>query len=172
MGKDEDFVAFFEVESERLRRFAVLMCGDASEGADLAQEALARTFARWSKVRRDGAGAYARKIVVNLIRSGHRREAVKRRVSGMLRNERDVGELEHADNRVDIIEALGVLSPEQRATIVLRYFEDRTEAEISVALDRPLGTVKSDIHRSLRRLRDRMEPRDPVSEGRSIDGAR
>jgi DNA-directed RNA polymerase specialized sigma24 family protein len=54
----------------------------------------------------------------------------------------------------------------------MRYFEDRSEAEISVSLDRPIGTVKSDIHRALRRLRERIEPEDPMTRERGVHGAR
>lgn len=167
---DEEFIAFFETESDRLRRFAVLMCGNASEGADLAQEAFARAYARWSKVNRAGAPAYTRRIVVNLIRSRHRRELVRRRLTYTERH--DESPYDHLDGRLDILEALEVLSPQQRATILMRYFEDRSEAEISVSLDRPIGTVKSDIHRALRRLRERIEPEDPMTRERGVHGAR
>jgi DNA-directed RNA polymerase specialized sigma24 family protein len=53
--------------------------------------------------------------------------------------------------------ALAELSPVRRATILLRFYEDMSEHEISRELDRPLGTVKSDIHRALRQLRPLLE---------------
>jgi hypothetical protein len=51
------------------------------------------------------------------------------------------------------------LSPIRRATIVLRFYEDMSEADIARTLDRPLGTVKSDIHRGLAKLRQLLEER-------------
>jgi RNA polymerase sigma-70 factor (ECF subfamily) len=56
-----------------------------------------------------------------------------------------------------VAEALKVLSPIRKATIVLRFYEDMPEAQIAEVLDRPLNTVKSDIRRALQALRPLLE---------------
>jgi DNA-directed RNA polymerase specialized sigma24 family protein len=66
-------------QGERLERFATMLVGDPSEGAELAQEALARVYARWGRIKDGAPGAYARQIVVNLVRSDHRRSLLERR---------------------------------------------------------------------------------------------
>ena len=50
-------------------------------------------------------------------------------------------------------QALSVLSPIKRAVVVMRFYEDMSEADIARILDRPLNTVKSDLRRALVRLR-------------------
>ncbi|MGH2748985.1 MAG: SigE family RNA polymerase sigma factor [Actinomycetota bacterium] len=154
--RDEQFGSFFLAESERLRRLGVWLTGDPERAADLAQEALARTFRHWRRIREQDPAPYARRILVNLVRSQHRRTLLERRheqkPDGFV-----AGEATRVDEWLRITEALKALPPMRRATIVLRFYEDMSEADIARALDRPLGTVKSDIHRALAKLRPLLE---------------
>ena len=161
--RDAEFREFFLAESDRLRRFAAFLTGDADSAADLAQEALARTYRQWNRIRNEDPGPYARRCIVNLVRSNHRRALLA------LRHQRQTRDVEESPSgRVDewmrVSRALRQLSPIRRATVVLRFYEDLSEAEIARVLDRPVGTVKSDLHRGLAKLRTLLEQpeKEPV----------
>ena len=150
--RDDAFHAFFESESDPLRRFGAFLVGDAEQGAELAQEALVRVYKNWSRIEDADPGPYARRILLNLVRSAHRRRLVERK---HLRPVEDIGRHDtiHVDNWLRVSAALQTLPPMRRAAIVLRFYEDLPEAQIAAVLDRPLGTIKSDIHRGLAALR-------------------
>ena len=73
-------------------------------------------------------------------------------------------ESEEVERRVDVLRALDALTPRQRATIVLRYFEDRSERDTAEILGCSVGTVKSQTHDALVRLRAAM-PRVDLETG-------
>ena len=155
-GRDAEFQTFFAAEAEPLRRFATFLTGDHHRAADLAQEALVRTYRHWGRIHGAEAGPYARRVLVNLVRSEHRKVLVRRKHDRAT----DHPTTSHSD-RVDewlrISKALQVLSPARRAAVVLRFYEDMSDADIARTLDRPIGTIKSDIHRGLARLRRELE---------------
>jgi DNA-directed RNA polymerase specialized sigma24 family protein len=76
---DEDFRDFFLAEGERLRRLGTFLTGDPDTGAEMAQETLVRVYRHWGRIRDQEPGAYARKILVNLVRTSWRRRVVERR---------------------------------------------------------------------------------------------
>jgi RNA polymerase sigma-70 factor (sigma-E family) len=158
-SRDREFHAFFSAEGESLRRLGVRQTGDAEKGADLAQEALARTYRHWGRIKSEDPGPYARRTLVNLVRSAHRRSVIERRYQESQVKDRAI--VESSSGRVDeflrVSRALKTLPPIRRAAIVLRFYEDMSEAEIARILDRPVGTVKSDIHRGLAKLRPLLE---------------
>jgi RNA polymerase sigma-70 factor (sigma-E family) len=153
--RDEQFHAFFASEGESLRRLAVFLTGNADKGADLAQEAMARAYRHWGRIKNQDPGPYCRRILVNLVRSDHRRSLLERRHLEGRSDPETVASNEgrRVDDWLRLAPALKQLPPVRRAVIVLRFFEDMSEAEIAATLDRPLGTVKSDIHRGLAKLR-------------------
>ncbi len=151
--RDEEFRAFFVAESESLQRFATLLTGDPHQAADLAQEAMVRTYKHWRRIRNERPGPYARRIVVNLVRSAHRYKKVRELKPVGHQSDRVEAQGGRVDEWLRISSALEELSPVRRATVLLRFYEDMSEHEISAVLDRPLGTVKSDIHRALNQLR-------------------
>lgn len=160
-SRDEEFEAFFRAESARLERFATMLVGDPLQGAELAQEALVRIYARWRRIKDGSPGAYGHQIVVNLVRSAHRSKRLRalKPVPGWAGGGSPAADA--PDDRIGdamaVVEALGRLSPVRRATVLLRFYEDMSEHQIASVLDRPLGTVKSDIHRALRELRPLLE---------------
>jgi RNA polymerase sigma-70 factor (sigma-E family) len=154
--RDEEFRTFFLVQNENLRRLGLFLTGDPHRAADLAQEALARTYRHWRRIRNEDPGPYARRILVNLVRSQHRRTLLDRRHEQMAASV-TAGATARVDEWLRVTEALKTLPPIRRATVVLRFYEDMTEAEIARTLDRPIGTVKSDIHRALKKLRPLLE---------------
>jgi RNA polymerase sigma-70 factor (sigma-E family) len=155
-ARDDAFREFFAAEAEPLRRFATFLTGDAHQAADLAQEALVRTYRHWNRIRGDEAAPYARRILVNLVRSEHRKVLVRRK-HDRATDHPTISHSERVDEWLRISKALEVLPPMRRAAVVLRFYEDMSEAEIARTLDRPAGTIKSDIHRGLARLRRELE---------------
>jgi RNA polymerase sigma-70 factor (sigma-E family) len=160
------FRAFFDTEGERLRRLALFLTGDPERAKDLAQEAMVRVYRHWRRIENQDPGPYARRILVNLVRSEHRRSLLQKRHESSV-VDRSVDPTARVDESSRLTTALKELSPMRRAVVVLRFYEDMTEAEIARVLDRPLGTVKSDLHRALKLLRPLLE-----SDLRSEEGTR
>jgi RNA polymerase sigma-70 factor (sigma-E family) len=138
----------------RLVRAAYLVCGDEHLAQDLVQQALTKLALRWNRLRDGNPDAYVNRILYRDAVSWWRR----------IRRERLVGEVADspaplADDtvRLDVRRALMTLTPRQRAVLVLRYFEDLTEAETADQLGVTLGTVKSQSHVALNKLRAVME---------------
>jgi RNA polymerase sigma-70 factor (sigma-E family) len=150
--RDAEFKEFFMAESAALARLGTFLTGDPERGADLAQEALVRTYQHWGRIKEDDPAPYARRILVNLVRSAHRRKLLEKRHpprSSSVAASRS-GDV---DEWMRVSEALKSIPPMRRAAVILRFYEDMTEAQIAETLNRPLGTIKSDIHRGLAALR-------------------
>jgi RNA polymerase sigma-70 factor (sigma-E family) len=156
-----DFDEFVAAQVDDLLRTAYLIAWDASEAEDLVQECLLKVARRWQRVRTmDQPRAYARRILINLATDGARGRA-RRRVeldpppAGV--TEQSVDPLAALDTHVELVEALGLLPPRQRAVLVLRYFHDLTESQAAEVLGCSPGTVKSNASRGLARLREVFE---------------
>lgn len=150
-------------EASRLRRLGIMLTGDAERGADLAHDALIKTYAAWARIRSDDPGPYARRALVNLSRSAYRRRMLAlRKAPPPPRDVVDHGA--RVDEALRVATALSVLPPIRRAVVLLRYYEDMPEAQIAATLDRPLNTVKSDLRRALEKLRPMLD--DNVRESR------
>jgi len=134
-------------------RLAYLMTGDRALAEDLMQDAFVKVLGRFRDIRdRDAFWWYLRRTIVNLARSQFRHRAVER---AYLARQRPVDPVEAVDlgDRERLGRALLALRPEQRAAIVLRVYEDLSEAETAQVLGRPVGTVKSMVSRGLEHLR-------------------
>ena len=157
-GDDPDFLEFFAGEFWPLRRVGFLLTGDWDQAEELAQEAMARTFAAWSRIRGyDRPAAYARKVLVNRHRSLLRRAVVEARHT-LTSRPQEWHEPDFGGDDLVLWQALRQLPGRQRMAIVLRYYLDLPEAEVARVLGVPPGTVKSWTHRGLARLRDRLGP--------------
>ena len=150
--REAEFKDFYFAEAGRLKRLAILMTGDPDRAEDLMHDALLRTYKAWNRIKREDPGPYVRKALVNGCRNHLRRRALELR-----KGPTPPGDF--PDAAPSLIEALRVsaaletLSPVRRAVVVLRFYEDRSEAQIAQILDRPLNTIKSDIRRALAQLR-------------------
>src|SRR5215212_4779374 len=157
-GDDREFLDFFADQFWSLRRVGFLLTGDWDQAEELAQEAMARTFAAWSRVRSyDRPAAYARKVLVNRHRSLLRRAVVEAR-HALTSRPQEWHEPDFGGDDLVLWQALQHLSARQRTAIVLRYYLDLPEAEVARHLGVPVGTVKSWTHRGLARLRDHLGP--------------
>ncbi|MGH2726778.1 MAG: sigma-70 family RNA polymerase sigma factor [Actinomycetota bacterium] len=143
---------WFQAEHRSLLRFAFLISGDLATAEDLIQEAFVRIYRAGGRVDREGFPTYARRTVANLGRSAFRRRMRERRIThdpGRLTAE-DPAELIRRD---DLWKAVTALSPQQRACVALRYYEDMTEQRIAEVLDVSVGTVTKQLTRALAKLR-------------------
>jgi RNA polymerase sigma-70 factor (sigma-E family) len=148
------FTAFVEAGGATLFRTAYLIVGDYQLAQDLVQEALVKTLLAWPRLSDHGnLDAYVRRIIVTTCISWRRRRAFHERPVETLRVP---GDPDHADSVAThdaLIVALGALPPRQRAAIVLRYYQDLTEAQTAEAMGCSVGAVKSQVSVGLRRLR-------------------
>jgi RNA polymerase sigma-70 factor (sigma-E family) len=157
---EADFTAFVAAASTRLMRSAYLITGDTGAAEDLLQTALERAYQHWPRVRRrPGPEAYVRRILVNAAIDAWRGQ---RGLRFIILDESCVPAVEDAaliafPDRDDLITRLRALPAGQRAVLVLRYFDDLTEAETARVLGLSVGTVKSQHARAIARLR-RVQP--------------
>jgi len=149
--RDAEFTDFVRASSGYLTRTAFLLCGDADVAVELTQEALARTYAVWWRVRPEDARGYARRVLVNLNVDRWRQRGPQ---AVELTDYATSGSAESAyDDRDEVARLLRTLSPQQRQVIVLRYFDDLSEAEVARSLGVSAGTVKAACSRGLANLR-------------------
>ncbi|WP_238007138.1 SigE family RNA polymerase sigma factor [Dactylosporangium sp. AC04546] len=153
--EEHDFEVFYRARTPALLRTAYLLTGDRHLAEDLVQDALARTHRSWRKLR-DGGNpeAYARQVMYHLQVSRWRRKRVAESLPGELPEPHDGRD--HAGaaaDRLALRKALLALPTRQRAALVLRYFEDCTEAEAAELLGCRIGTLKSHTARGLAALR-------------------
>jgi RNA polymerase sigma-70 factor (sigma-E family) len=156
-GEDEaEFSAFAARDGGHLLGFAFLLTGNRHDAEDLVQQALLRTAARWPAARRSPA-AYSRTVVLNLAKDRWRVRQRKHAETLCA----DLTELpsaaDAASTVVDrqlLLRACRLLPLQQRAVLVLRFWEDRSVDETAAVLGCTTGTVKSQTHRALARLRE------------------
>ena len=135
-------------------RLAYLLTGDAHLADDLTQEAFVRAFGRFRDHRQPEAFEwYLRRTVVNLTRSHFRRRRTEREYLARQPRREEMVPVPDPDERDAMWATLQRLAPKQRTAIVLRYYEDLSDAQVADAMRCPVGTVKSLIHRGLERLR-------------------
>ena len=152
-----DYVA---ARQRALLRTARMLTGDEHTAEDLVQAALERVWPRWETVVRAGdPDAYVRKVLVNTYASWWRRKWRCERSTSVLPEITTDDEFAQADLADAIRRLLPTLPPRQRAVIVLRYYDDLTEAATADALGCSLGTVKSQTSKALARLRLSDDPR-------------
>lgn len=150
MAGREDFEEFVAARMPALLRTAYLLTGNHHDAEDLVQTALVKAVPHWKRMS-GNPDAYVRRILVHENISRWRRRKW-REVSAEHAAE-PVAPSELTDERLALHGALGKLAPRQRAVIVLRYFDDLTEAETARLMGTSVGTVKSQTRDALARLR-------------------
>jgi RNA polymerase sigma-70 factor (sigma-E family) len=149
--------AAYEAHAAGLGRLAYLLTGDAALAEDLVQEAFVRTFARFVQLRQpEAVGTYLRRTVVNLARKQFRRAKKERASAGGAGMTLDLAAQPDVELREQLWAAMRELPYRQRAALVLRFYEDRSEREIARCLGCRVGTVKSLLHRALTTLREQI----------------
>lgn len=164
--RDEDFRLFVEAHWPALVRSAYLILGDHSAAEDLVQQTLATVYRHWRRRVREGAPlAYVRRAMVNHAISNSRRkrfietsldrvpEAGQHTPAVGMRGPGERDPYREIDDRDLVLRALRDLPAQMRAVVVLRYFDDLSEAATADALGISVGSVKSQTSRGLQRLR-------------------
>jgi RNA polymerase sigma-70 factor (sigma-E family) len=152
-GLGPDFDEFVRDSSTSLLRTAYLLTGDAGHAEDLLQSALLRTARRWRSAQARPE-AYARRVLTNLAKDRWRdRSRRPRETAGGPEPGHD-GSTGQLTLRHTLLPAVHQLPMRQRAVLVLRYFEDLSIEDTAAALDCSVGTVKSQTHHGLARLRE------------------
>lgn len=156
-SRDEEFTAYLHARQPALLRTAYLLTGDRHTAEDVLQTSLAKLYLAWDKVReRDAVDAYVRRIMVNENNSLWRR-AWKRREhpSDAMPDASYVDQYD--DGRGDALwTVVQSLPPKARAVVVLRYYEQLSEAETADVLGISVGTVKSQCSRAIATMRERV----------------
>jgi RNA polymerase sigma-70 factor (sigma-E family) len=168
--REAAFEAFVLGRQAALFRLAFLLSGDRHHAEDLVQGTLERTYQHWRRVAAAGnPEAYVRRILVNTATDWRRarRHVVEQSLDSApgLPSQRDGG-TDLVETHDVVVRALRGLPVKMRAVLVLRYFEDLSEAETALVLDCSVGTVKSQASRGLARLRAAMDLRSEASEVR------
>ncbi len=158
---EKDLDRLFDEHAEPLLKFLIYRTGDRA----LAEDVVADTFERALRKRslfdraRGTEKAWLYTIATNLLRDGARKREVEERAyqSSLVpalvgADERDGG-LHRFEARATVMEALDVLSAEEREAVALRFGADMTVPEMARVLDQPLTTVEGRVYRALRKLR-------------------
>ena len=174
-ARDADFAAYLAARQPSLLRTAYLLTGNRHDAEDLVQTAFAKLYLSWDKVRNQGSmDGYVRRILVNEHNSLWRR-AWKRRehtTDDSVLHALDEPHHDVADDGVGaaLWEVVQTLPRKARAVVVLRYYEEMSEAETAAVLGISVGTVKSQTSRALAALRTRapqnLNPRASEEEDR------
>jgi RNA polymerase sigma factor (sigma-70 family) len=154
---EERWAAFGELyraEGERLIRVGLLMTGSVETAQDVVQDSFVGVWRRWDQLH-DPAG-YLYRSVVNGCRSHHRRAAREQRLKGLVSAVWPASATAPVESN-DLGDALASLPYRQRAALVLRFYDDMSEADAAVVLGCRPGTVGSLVHRALAQLKKVIE---------------
>lgn len=147
-----DFSEFVAARSVFLLRIARVLTGSRHQAEDLVQEALTKLASRWDKVA--DPDAYVRRVIYHhQVSLWRRRAKVREETTETVPDLPTADRSSHVEDQMDVRQALMLLGRRQRAVLVLRYFEDLPEREVAEILGCSIGTVRSQAHRALARLR-------------------
>ena len=151
-----EFAEVFNEHHRRAVRLAYLLTSDPDQAEDVVSEAFAKVYVKWCKGGVRDVGAYIRRAVANEANSRLRRRYLERRhAEHRTGDERGVRRVEdHTADHDQVWWALQRLTEKQRTAVVLRYFEELSEAETAEVLGVSTGTVKSQVSRGLDRLEE------------------
>jgi RNA polymerase sigma-70 factor (sigma-E family) len=155
MDRADEVRAFVAARGTALSRTAYLLTGNRHAAEDLVQETYVEMVRQWSRIDRDDPEPYVRRIMYSRFVDGLRRKRlVELPTENLVEEPRIDDESSVAVDRMVLRGALGLLTPRQRAFLVLRFYDDLTEVQTAAALGVSTSTVKSQTRVALRRLRD------------------
>ena len=155
--QEQAFTEFVAARSRHLLQTAYLLTGDRHRAEDLLQTALTRAYLRWDRIVSEDPEGYVRRTLANAHIDWWRRKPWREESTAEMPEMPDARGVDAAtayDVRDAVLQALAGLSRRQRAVVVLRYYEDLSEAEIAHALGCSTGTVKSAASRAMAKLRE------------------
>ncbi len=151
---DLGFGEYVTARGRSLLRTAYLLTGNLADAEDLVQSALAKTYQAWARIEDRGAlDGYVRRAMVNTHISSWRRRRVEEIPTDEIPDQVVADPSGDSDLQDTLRRAIERLQRRMRAAVVLRYYEDMTEAEVADVLGVSLGTVKSTVSRAVAKLR-------------------
>lgn len=151
---DEEFHSFVVAADDRLLRAAYLLTGSWNLAEDLLQVALLTTWRHWSRLHDTAAAeAYTRTCMVRTASAWWRRRWNAERPTAEVPETTGSERYGEVDDAQAVMAALALLTPRQRAVLVLRFFEDLAPPQVAATLGCSVGTVKSTTSKALARLR-------------------
>jgi RNA polymerase sigma-70 factor (sigma-E family) len=158
------FAELVEARSTALLRLAFAVVGDHQLAQDLLQEALVKVYVAWPRLRdASGAEAYARRTIVTTAISWRRRRSFHEPPVDVVPDaEGDADQSDRLATHDVLWQQVRGLPPRQRTALVLRYYEDLSEAETAELMGCSAGTVKSQLSAALGKLRERVGPETGV----------
>jgi RNA polymerase sigma-70 factor (sigma-E family) len=160
MSRDDAVAALFTAHHAALLRLAGLLLRDGDMAEDVVQDAFARFYVAYPRLREsDAALPYLRRTVVNLCHSRLRRLGVARSHRGEVPAHAAPADTAAGlrDDQVAVLRALSDLSDRQRTCLMLRFYEDLTETEIAAVLGISPNSVKTHVQRGMAALGERLE---------------
>jgi RNA polymerase sigma-70 factor (sigma-E family) len=149
-----DFRDYVRSRRRALLRTAYLLTGNLADAEDLVQSALAKTYFAWDRIQDRGAlDGYVRRAIVNTHISWWRRRRVQEYPTDELPDQAVADHASSSDLQETLREAVDRLPERMRAAVLLRYYDDMTEAQVAEVLGVTLGTVKSTVARAVAKLR-------------------
>ena len=156
-GDVSAFAAFVAERSPALFRTAYIVVGEHHLAQDLLQEALVKTYVAWPQLRdATKAEAYVRRTIVTTAISWRRRRSFHEPPVDRVPDAKQIDETERLATQDVLWEQVCTLPPRQRVALVLRYYEDLSEAETAELMGCSVGTVKSQVSVALSKLRERV----------------
>jgi RNA polymerase sigma-70 factor (ECF subfamily) len=145
-GRDDRFRAFFVAEFPRLAGYCTGLTGERQAGEDAAQEALVRTWARWSRV--EDPVAYSFLVATKLISRQWQREARRR----LLRTAMPLGATTAPGPDRSLRDLVDRLPARLRLPVLLHYYADLPVVEVAGVLEIPQGSVRQRLHQARQTL--------------------
>lgn len=165
--EDSSFAAVFNEHHRPAVRLAYLLTGDAYQAEDIVSEAFTKVYVQWRKGAVRDVGPYLRRAVANQANSKLRRRYLERREAG--RRTGDERGVRYVDDQAadhdTVWQAIQQLPDRQRQVVVLRYYEDLSEADMAEVLGISPGTVKSSLSRGLARLEELLSDPSTAAPG-------
>jgi RNA polymerase sigma-70 factor (sigma-E family) len=162
-GRDDEFSEYYAGRGSAMRATAYLLCGDWQLAEDVVQIAFTKLYLAWYRVqRREQLDQYMRRIITRSLVDERRRPWRRERASSLTVDDAVTGPA--VEDRMVLRAVLAALPARQRATLVLRYWEDLSVEETARILGVSTGTVKSQCARGLQTLRDRLGSQLPALE--------
>ena len=151
---EHEFECFVAAQWRPMLRAAWLLSGNWAAAEDLVQSALAQVWARWAQVSSaDEPAAYVRRMLTHQYLGQQRRRSSAELPTDVVPESPAPDAAAAIDQRLALVRALDELPPQQRAAVVLRYFQDLSLEQTASALGCTVGTAKSQTSRALAKLR-------------------
>jgi RNA polymerase sigma-70 factor (sigma-E family) len=151
---DPEFRDYVRSRSRALLRTAYLLTGNMADAEDLLQSALAKTYLAWDRIEDRGAlDGYVRRALVNTHISWWRRRRLDEYPTDEIPDQAIVEHSVNSELQESLRRAIDRLPQRMRAAVMLRYYDDMSEAEVADVLGISLGTVKSTVSRAVAKLR-------------------